>query len=441
MPLVSSVALISAKGCALLAGRKLLLADDSVTIQKVVDLTFADEGVQVIAVNNGAEAIERLEEISPDIVLADVFMPGMTGYQVCEFIKQNERLKHIPVMLLVGSFEPFDEAEARRVGADDILTKPFQSIRNLLDKVGGLLRGETLTDRFEKVSLNPPEAKTAEAGFSITEQEEVNTAELPKPEVVEQQPSMDPRELELTTADTLQLSPEAPGHTQQVELEGDRTIEMYPHEERMEAEKDLAAKRTSAAPLDYGDVLLDLGDFEPPAVAMTDDAILDIDLDSPAPEIFSAAKVQTTVAVESRVEPVTVVEPEAGWALPDQSTSEWEMVSETSAVEMVEETAPASELVAAGAPPTVAERFEQPEVAQEVLSPVEVGGEPRPTTTPPMGQITLDQLSPEVIDAIARRAVEQLSEKVVEEIAWEVVPQLAELLIKRQLEEKESQTN
>ncbi len=252
---------------------------------------------------------------------------------------------------------------------------------------------------------------------------------------------MDPRELELTTADTLQLSPEAPGHTQQVELEGDRTIEMHPHEERMEAEKDLAAKRTSAAPLDYGDVLLDLGDFEPPAVAMTDDAILDIDLDSPVPEIFSAAKVQTTVAVESRVEPVTVVEPEAGWALPDQSTSEWEMVSETSAVEMVEETAPASELVAAGAPPTVAERFEQPEVAQEVLSPVEVGGEPRPTTTPPMGQITLDQLSPEVIDAIARRAVEQLSEKVVEEIAWEVVPQLAELLIKRQLEEKESQTN
>src|SRR6266571_6376345 len=220
MPLVSSVALISAKGCALLAGRKLLLADDSVTIQKVVDLTFADEGVQVVAVNNGAEAIERLEEISPDIVLADVFMPGMTGYQVCEFIKQNERLKHIPVMLLVGSFEPFDEAEARRVGADDILTKPFQSIRNLLDKVGGLLRGETLTDRFEKVSLNPPEAKTAEAGFRITEQEEVNTAELPKPEVVEQEPSkMDTGELELTTADTLQLAPEAPAHAQQVELE------------------------------------------------------------------------------------------------------------------------------------------------------------------------------------------------------------------------------
>src|SRR4029077_15922041 len=124
----------------------------------VVDLTFADEGVQVIAVNNGAEAIERLEEISPDIVLADVFMPGMTRYQVCEFIKQNERLKHIPVMLLVGSFEPFDEAEARRVGADDILTKPFQSIRRLIDRVGAL------------VTSPPPVEK------------EVPTAELPKAE-------------------------------------------------------------------------------------------------------------------------------------------------------------------------------------------------------------------------------------------------------------------
>ena len=91
----------------------------------------------------------------PDVVLADVFMPQMNGYEVCEYIKQNEKLKHIPVMLLVGSFEPFDEAEARRVGADDTLTKPFQSIRRLIDKVGALVSGR------------PPE-------------EQIPTAELPK---------------------------------------------------------------------------------------------------------------------------------------------------------------------------------------------------------------------------------------------------------------------
>ena len=105
----------------MLAGRKLLLADDSVTIQKVIDLTFADEGVRVVAFGNGQDAIDHIEEEAPDIVLADVFMPEKNGFEVCEYIKRNEKLRHIPVMLLVGSFEPFDEGEARRVGADDIL--------------------------------------------------------------------------------------------------------------------------------------------------------------------------------------------------------------------------------------------------------------------------------------------------------------------------------
>src|SRR5215210_4836634 len=125
----------------LVAGRKLLLTDDSITIQKVVDLTFADEGMEVTTVGNGRLALQKLEELSPDIVLVDIHMPGISGYEVCEQIKRDERFRHIPVMLLVGSFEPFDEAEARRVGADDYLTKPFQSIRQLVSKVGALLGG------------------------------------------------------------------------------------------------------------------------------------------------------------------------------------------------------------------------------------------------------------------------------------------------------------
>jgi CheY-like chemotaxis protein len=127
------VALFPKGDQALLAGRKILLADDSITIQKVVELSFVDEGAEVVCVSNGREAIERLQDFKPDIILADVFMPQVNGYQLCEYIKQNEELKHIPVMLLVGSFEPFNESEARRVGADDTLTKPFQSIRRLLE--------------------------------------------------------------------------------------------------------------------------------------------------------------------------------------------------------------------------------------------------------------------------------------------------------------------
>lgn len=123
--------------------RRLLLADDSVTIQKVVNLTFADEGIEVVAVGDGDAAMQKFVESVPDLVMVDVNMPGADGYRICEMIKQDEETMHIPVILLVGSFEPFDEEEARRVGADDFLTKPFQSIRQLVNKVTDLLNGKT----------------------------------------------------------------------------------------------------------------------------------------------------------------------------------------------------------------------------------------------------------------------------------------------------------
>ncbi len=121
---------------------KLLLADDSITIQKVVNLTFADEGIEVVAVGDGDSALLKISEAAPDLIMADVNMPGQNGYQICESVKQNAALKNIPVILLVGSFEPFDEDEARRVGADDFMTKPFQSIRQLVGKVTELLNRE-----------------------------------------------------------------------------------------------------------------------------------------------------------------------------------------------------------------------------------------------------------------------------------------------------------
>ena len=67
--------------------RTLLLADDSVTIQKVVNLTFADEGIDVVTVGDGDSAMQKIYEISPDVVLADVHMPGLNGYQICEIVR------------------------------------------------------------------------------------------------------------------------------------------------------------------------------------------------------------------------------------------------------------------------------------------------------------------------------------------------------------------
>ena len=104
----------------------LLLADDSVTIQRVIELTFADEDIQVTAVSDGEQAIQRLEAAPPDIVLADIGMPGRNGYEVAQFIKQSPRLAHIPVVLLTGAFEPVDQARASEAGCDGVLAKPFE---------------------------------------------------------------------------------------------------------------------------------------------------------------------------------------------------------------------------------------------------------------------------------------------------------------------------
>ncbi len=104
----------------------LLLADDSVTIQRVIELTFADEDVTVVAVSNGDQAIERLEASPPDIVLADVGMPGKSGYEVAQYMRRSPRLEHIPVVLLTGAFEPVDQARADDAGCDGVLAKPFE---------------------------------------------------------------------------------------------------------------------------------------------------------------------------------------------------------------------------------------------------------------------------------------------------------------------------
>jgi CheY-like chemotaxis protein len=112
--------------------RRILLADDSVTIQKVIELTFMDEDFEVRAVSNGDEALALLPEVKPDFVIADVHMPGANGYEVCRRSKQLRA--SVPVLLLVGTFEPFDENEARAAGADSFLKKPFDS-QELLQRV------------------------------------------------------------------------------------------------------------------------------------------------------------------------------------------------------------------------------------------------------------------------------------------------------------------
>lgn len=112
----------------------ILLADDSITIQKVVGIIFAGDGYTLTVVDNGAAAVQKAQEIFPDVLLIDVLMPGMNGYEVCEKLRAVPALATTPILLLTGSFEAFDEDKAKSCGADDHITKPFES-QQIISKV------------------------------------------------------------------------------------------------------------------------------------------------------------------------------------------------------------------------------------------------------------------------------------------------------------------
>jgi CheY-like chemotaxis protein len=144
--------------------RTILLADDSVTIRKVVELTFGDTDIRVESVASGRDALDKLRDLRPDLVLADVVMPGPSGYEVCRAVKASTR--PVPVLLLTGTFEPFDAHEAKACGSDGHVTKPFDS-RSLVERVEALLAGASV--RLESAPLPAPDTTPEPAPVSAPE--------------------------------------------------------------------------------------------------------------------------------------------------------------------------------------------------------------------------------------------------------------------------------
>jgi len=396
-------------------GRTLLLADDSVAVQKVIDLTFTDEGMQVITAGDGQDALEKLNLSKPDVVLADIYMPGVDGYELCRFIKQSEQFRGVPVMLLVGSFEPFDEGEAKRAGADDVVTKPFQSIRDLVSRVGSLVSRSQPTANaepadagatFAPATPSPEEMVEEHQVTSAVDYERVNVSEaqeidqapvkvfveaavMPTPETAEPEHTCPP-DIELQTADTQQLEPVI-----LVDEEDSETVdvEVVPEEQSADAAErgdvvtvgefqpdQLVSEEMEAAPAFDDEGVLDLGDVDNFASAdVADDFELDVDVATPQ--------------LSSRM--TTVDEP-----LPMTAVH----------VQDIESANEGAETVFASSS-TAGENVHLPESSK-------------------------GDLSPAAIEAISRRVVEQLSDKVVREIAWEVVPELSELLIKKRLDQR-----
>ncbi|MGA2481906.1 MAG: response regulator [Candidatus Acidiferrales bacterium] len=176
---------------------KILVADDNSNIQKMVGLALKDQGIDVVAVGNGEAAVRKISDLHPDLVLADVFMPVRNGYEVCEFVKNDHRLAHIPVILLVGAFDPLDEHEAQRVGADGVLKKPFVPPDPLISMVKSTLarvaaEAEALVSASAVLAgqaasanpsgpVTPPRASVPPAGPSSSESTEAVAEEMPVP--------------------------------------------------------------------------------------------------------------------------------------------------------------------------------------------------------------------------------------------------------------------
>src|SRR5215813_3865389 len=138
-------------------GKTILLADDSLTIQKVVELTLSGTEYELACVSNGQQALESLRQRRPDLILADAVMPEKNGYEVCEAVKGSPATARIPVVLLSGIFEPFDRERAERIGCDLVVSKPFDA-QQLLEQI------ESLLARAAAAPPPPPGAEAAPRG-------------------------------------------------------------------------------------------------------------------------------------------------------------------------------------------------------------------------------------------------------------------------------------
>ena len=418
--------------------KKILLADDSLTIQKVVELTFSDSDFELVCVSNGQRALEKLREERPDLILADVVMPEKNGYEVCEAIKGNPATAKIPVVLLSGTFEPFDRERAERIGADAIVSKPFDS-QQLLAQVEALLAksSEAASSRpaapattvsvpmasmempepafpparqvTEPVPRHADEPPPFEAGF--TAEDFTGTVRMPAP--VE---SRDPFEEEYGRAGVDSAIEELEG-SGQPGLAADTEIEI--DEERLTGQ---TPRAEPAAPVAW------FQDEPSPAPPITSKADSSDAFDlwgsgesgsrvAPPPEPTIALRGPLMAGADDvdAAQTVALKGPLEMLAGPPGAPPPPPITPEVAAKQVrPEEPPPELEKLASGA--TI------PELTEMLSSVVKKNGE----------------LSDADVERIATRVVQLLSDKIVREIAWEVIPDMAEIVIKQRIKELES---
>ena len=161
--------------------RTILVADDSPTIRRLVTQIFADGNFRIVEVNNGDAAIKSFEEVRPSVVLADIYMPGRNGYQVCTYVRQHPQLGQTPVVLLVGAFDAFDDNAAKQAGATASITKPFEP-GALIELVTSVLPAEVPETDSQPAREPVPAAEPASVPeLAVEHAEAVETTKIADP--------------------------------------------------------------------------------------------------------------------------------------------------------------------------------------------------------------------------------------------------------------------
>lgn len=404
----------------------MLVADDSLTIQKVVELTFADSDYRLTCVSNGRVALERIGEDPPDVILADVVMPEKNGYEICEEIKRNPATADIPVILLAGTFEPFDRARAERLGCDAIVSKPFDS-RELYRKVEALVAG--------RAARSPSAATPA--------------------------PAPPPERTTPPTDRAAPVAPEGPGPEGPVELPASSAFTAPPSAftappsafDAGFAEEDFTGSiRTMRA--GRGEPLANL--YGPEDVESALAAFREVEPTSRAGERRPTAHPSESPRPTGDEAPAKAAEPAAGelplTAPADDGRTQRIDVSEfrpprsrgergASTAEIRRDAASVPSLAVpsgAAAAAEIVEPLPPLPIETTTVSPTTPAAPPFDAS----GTVAARELTEAELDRLAEKIavklVEKLADRAVREIAWEVVPETAELVVRERLRELES---
>ncbi|RQW83790.1 MAG: response regulator [Geobacter sp.] len=451
-------------------GTTLLLADDSITIQKVVGIIFANEDYELVVVDNGISALEKAREIRPDVMLVDALMPGKSGYEVCEEVRRDPLLKGIPLLLLVGAFEPFDEDKARMSGADDYITKPFES-QSLIDKVKELVvlassREQEVSPVLEEISLSAvaevpeeivsenfevpaaasqPESplKTGETSAKIfdafkgfvhlgsdTARPPVEAAALSsQPEVPEPSVLAEPEGvILLSSVDIVEAAPEDDpwGTFSEVVEEGDEIYFGEVLEESLGEQSDLAEAVEEIEPFTLMDEESSTGSFG--ALSLQDEPVGSDEMGVSLEEELDFRDETAAGEEQGLDEELPALSPAGSGSI---SLGDFSPVGEsvTLAETVIAEPQEEQPTELFGVSPDYTDLpFAQEE---EYLPAAEAFPEPEEEQLPPAvsevaGAVTFTE------EQLAA-AISKVSREIIEKIAWEVVPDLAEALIKEEI--------